>query len=140
MDKRMAGDNNVRIGQGVHWLIPEKLRPLYGGLIFEPSPQILHNRAAPVAKRVLGNRRCTGVVTRALAPKTVAAQAMSSTDLNQPMLATPLRDKHPTVASNGAKRMLWHYRLKMRLRSRLLSVRAMFFPIAHLPTAKQSES
>jgi hypothetical protein len=25
----------------------------------------------------------------------------------------PLRDKLPTVASNGAKRMLWRYRLKM---------------------------
>ena len=122
--------------------IPENYARYIVPLIFEPFAADLAQRAASLSpSAVLETAAGTGVVTRALASRLSPGASYVVPTSTSRCSTTPLRDKLPTVASNGAKRMLWRYRLKMRPSiSFVVSSARCSFPTAQLPTAKQSES
>ena len=120
--------------------IPENYDHYMVPLIFEPFAADLAQRAASLSPNaVLEIAAGTGVVTRALAPKLSPDASYIVTDLNQPMLDYAASRQAPD--SRITKRMLWRYRLKMRLSiSFVVSSAQCSFPTAQLPTAKQGES
>ena len=122
--------------------IPENYDRYMVPLIFEPYAGNLAQRAASLSpSAVLETAAGTGVVTRALAPKLSPRASYIVTDLNQPMLDYAASRQPPDTRIKWRKRMLWRCRLKMRpLTSFVASSARCSFPIACLPTAKQSGS
>jgi hypothetical protein len=122
--------------------IPENYDRYMVPLIFEPFAADIAQRAASLSPcAVLETAAGTGVVTRALAPKLSPGASCIVTGLNQPMLDYAASRQAPDSRINGAKRILWRYRLKMRPSiSFVVSSARCSFPTAHLPTAKQNES
>ena len=121
--------------------IPENYDRHMVPLIFEPYAADIARRVASLSpSAILETAAGSGVVTRALAPRLHRGASYIVTDLNQPMVDYAARDKLPTVASNGAKRMLWRSRLKMqRSTSFVVNSARCSFPTAHLVTVKQGE-
>ena len=122
--------------------IPENYDRYMVPLIFEQYAADIAQRAASCSpSAVLETAAGSGVVTRALAPRLSPGASYIVTDLNQPMVDYAASRQPPDT------RIKWRQADALALPFEnaafdlvCCQFGAMFFPTAHLPTAKQSES